>query len=227
MSSHLISLTSLAAALMLGACATTQTVAAGPATPTLLDSWSSRVQVTAQPQEIRLAPHATGLSGNQARALTDFHAQWVQAEGGVITIAAPTGTDGAGAYQVSADARAFLVSQGAPAEMVRLIGYAADGASDAPVVVGFNRYLATAPRCGEWSSVARTAGNQSYGNLGCAISANIAAMVANPEDLLRSRPMAPADTGRRTTVLGKYRNGEVTSTARDEQASGAVSTAVQ
>ena len=74
----------------------------------MLDSWSSRIQVTAQPEEIRLAPHATGLSGTQARALAEFHTHWTLAEGGVITVAAPTGAQGPGPYRVSADARAFL-----------------------------------------------------------------------------------------------------------------------
>ena len=145
----------------------------------------------------------------------------------MITVAAPTGTEGPGAYRVGADARAFLVAQGAAPDMVRLVGYDPAGAPNAPVVVGFQRYVAITPRCGEWSAVTRTAANQPYGNLGCAVTANMAAQLANPGDLLGARPMDPADTGRRMNVLGKYRNGEVTSTAKDEQASGAVSTAVQ
>ena len=227
MMSSLVRLTPLAAALVLTGCASTPPPATGSLALTPLDTWSSRVQVVAQPEEIRLAPHPTGLSGTQARALAEFHARWVTAEGGVITVAAPTGTQGSGAYRVSADARAFLLEQGAPPERVRLIGYDGAGTANAPIVIGFERYVAVAPRCGEWGSVARTAANNPYGNLGCAVTANMAAQVANPGDLRGARPMDPADTGRRTTVLGKYRAGEVTSTAKDEQASGAVSTAVQ
>lgn len=228
MTSSFIRLTPIAAAaLALTACASGPSTAAGPVAPTVLDTWANRVQVVAQPDEIRLAPHPTGLSGNQARALAEFQARWVQAEGGVITVAAPVGTEGPGSYRVSADARAFLLSQGAAPEMVQLIGYDAGGAKDAPVVVGFKRYVAITPRCGDWRSATRTASNQPMSNLGCAVSANIAAQVANPADLASARPMDPADAGRRMTVLGKYRAGEVTSTAKDEQASGAVSTAVQ
>lgn len=227
MSSSLTSLTSIAAALALAACATAPTTLAGPTTPTVLDNWAARVQVVAQPEEIRLAPHATGLSGTQARALADFHARWALAEGGVITVAAPVGADGTGGYRVSADARAFLVSQGAAPDMVQLVGYDSAGSGDAPVVIGFKRYVAITPRCGDWPSMTSTASNQPMRNLGCAVAANMAAQVANPGDLLGARAMDPADAGRRMTVLGKYRAGEVTSTAKDEQASGAVSTAVQ
>jgi pilus assembly protein CpaD len=223
----LVRLTPVAAALVLTGCASAPPPATGSLALTPLDTWSSRVQVVAQPEEIRLAPHPTGLSGTQARALAEFHARWTVAEGGVITVAAPTGPQGSGAYRVSADARAFLLEQGAAPDQVRLIGYDGAGAANAPIVIAFQRYVAVAPRCGEWSAISRTAGNQPYGNLGCAVSANMAAQVANPGDLLGARPMAPADTGRRTTVLGKYRAGEVTSTAKDEQASGAVATAVQ
>lgn len=227
MTSSLIRLTPIAAALALTACASGPSAGAGPIAPTALDTWANRVQVVAQPDEIRLAPHPTGLSGNQARALTEFQARWVQAEGGVITVSAPVGTPGPGAYRVSADARALLLSQGLSPEMVQLVGYDAAGVADAPIVVGFKRYVALTPHCGDWPSAVRTASNQPMSNLGCAVSANIAAQVANPADLASARPMGPADTGRRTTVLGKYRAGEVTSTAKDEQASGAVSTAVQ
>ncbi len=227
MTSSLTRLTPVLAALALSACASAPTPMAGPPAPTPLDTWSARVQIVAQPEEILLAPHATGLSGTQARALAEFHARWTLAEGGMITVAAPTGTQGAGAYRVSADARAFLVAQGARPEMVRLVGYDAGAAAGAPVIIGFQRYAAITPRCGEWTAATSTASNQPYGNLGCAITANIAAQVANPGDLAAARPMDPADTGRRMTVLGKYRAGETTSTGRDEQASGWISRAVQ
>jgi pilus assembly protein CpaD len=58
------------------------------------------------------------------------------------------------------------------------------------------------------------------------VTANLAAQVANPEDLLGPRDETPIDSGRRATVLDKYRKGEVTSSAKDEQSNGVVSKAV-
>lgn len=218
-------LTTLAAALALGACAHGQ---AGPdaalgVAPNALDAWNGAIQVTPQPDEIRLAAHPTGLSGNQARALAEFQVRWMQAEGGEITIAAPN----EGGYRVGTEARAYLVAQGAPAGAVTLIGYDSAGQADAPVIVGYKRYSVATPNCGSWENLSRTFGNGSYGNLGCSVTSNMAAQVANPGDLLAPRTMDPADPGRRAVVFDKYRKGETTSSAKDAQASGAVSQAIQ
>lgn len=217
-------LSPFAGALLLAACAHGDPDAvARSLMPTPLDAWSGAIQVTPQPDEIRLAAHPTGLSGNQARALAEFHARWMQAEGGLITVAAPN----QGGYRVGSDVRAWLLSQGAPAGKVLLIGYDAADPADAPVVVGFKRYAVATPNCGSWENMVRTFDNGAMGNLGCAVSSNMAAQLANPEDLIAARTMDPADPGRRAVVLDKYRRGEVTSTARDTQASGAVSQAIQ
>ena len=62
--------------------------------------------------------------------------------------------------------------------------------------------------------------------LGCSTVSNMAAQISDPRDILGQRPQDPADAGRRSTVIDKYRKGEVTSGAKDEQASGAISKAI-
>ena len=52
-------------------------------------------------------------------------------------------------------------------------------------------------------------------------------MIANPSDLVGDQPMDPADIGRRSIVMSKYRSGEKTSAERNGDASGAISSAVQ
>lgn len=217
------------AALGLTACATTQS--APPQSmraTTTLDTWANRIEVQSEADEIRLASHATGLSGNQARALADLHVRWMQAEGSVITIAAPRGSgQEAGSYRVSADAKAFLTGLGVSSEQVHLVGYDAGGAPQAPVIVGYERYFAMTPNCGGWSAATATFTDDQNTNFGCAVAANIATQVANPEDLLRSRAMQPADPARRSVVLDKYRRGDPTGSTRDAQSSGTISQAIQ
>lgn len=72
--------------------------------------------------------------------------------------------------------------------------------------------------CGEWpKDLSRTSQNDQYENFGCAQQANIAAMVANPQDLIRPRAQTPSDPMRRSKVIDDYRNGAATSAATEEQ----------
>ncbi len=141
----------------------------------------------------------------------------------MIEVQAPAGAAPrmiSGVYQL-------LTAQGAPASAVKLSSYDPGGEPGAPIVVGFERFEAITPRCGlDWESLTRTRDNEAFGNFGCAITANIAAQVANPQDLIRPRNTTPVDAQRRTTVLDNYRRGEITASARDDQATGTVSKAV-
>jgi pilus assembly protein CpaD len=128
---------------------------------------------------------------------------------------------------MAAQVRDRLLMYGAPAPQVRIVAYDAAGSDRPTIRVGFETYVAEGPRCGDrWENLTATRNNEAYGNFGCAMAANLAAQIANPEDLLRPRDSAPIDAGRRDTVLGKYRKGEVTSSAKDDQAKGTISKAI-
>ena len=100
---------------------------------------------------------------------------------------------------------------------------AADQAS-APVVMTFTRYVAQASPCGDWSmDYAYNPKNVNPPNFGCAMQNNLAAMVADPADLVRPRTMDPADADRRSVVLDKYRKGETTASQSSDKDSAAVS----
>ena len=70
---------------------------------------------------------------------------------------------------------------------------------DIRVDVSYIAYTGQAPTaCGDWSEdLAFTMENQTSKNFGCAVQHNIAAMVADPRDLLGPRPMDGRDTARR------------------------------
>jgi pilus assembly protein CpaD len=219
----------LALAATLSACASTPPLQAERAalarTPTEL--W--KAEIAAQPEEIRLAVRAQGLSPNQAGALTTFADTWRSADGGEIIVQAPVGGPDPSAVSRSGEsARTFLVEQGVPASAIRLLGYDAKGDAGAPLVVGFLRYALTIPDCGRtWTNISHSMANQVQPNFGCAVTANMAAQVANPADWARPRPIDPADAQRRAVVLEKYRKGELTSSEKDEKASGTVSLVVK
>ncbi len=214
---------------LLAACATTAVDphAAVEAPRTDSELWTSQVHVDSHPDEVQLVVHAEGLSANQNQALDGLLNRWLAAEGREIVVSAPIGdTHGDAAGRMAVAARQRLVAMGAPAASVRVMGYDAAGAPNAPLKVGFLRYTAQTPQCGGWENIAATRDNVAYENFGCAVTANMAAQVANPEDLLSPRASAPVDSGRRAIVLDKYRKGEVTSSAKDSQSDGVVSRAV-
>ncbi len=221
-------LTPLALILGLSACASAPPRDGAVAdAPTALDQF--RAPVRALPQEVRLAVHAQGVSQGQARALTDLVAGWRAAEGGEVVIQAPSGGPDSGAvYRMGESVRAFLIGQGVPVPAVKVVGYDGGGTPAAPLVVGYLRYEVDVPRCGQqWENLSSTWNNRVSENFGCATTANLAAQIANPADLAGPRAAEAPDAQRRLEVLGRYRAGDVTSSARDDQAAGAISTAVQ
>lgn len=184
--------------------------------------WMDRIKVTSAPDEIVLAPHASGLSANQSAALEGLVDRWLTAEGRELVVTAPNKA-GAMATQI----RDRLITLGAPGSRVRVVGFDPTGPEDDTIRVGFLRYQAEPLKCGQhWENLTATRNNTAYDNFGCAMAANIAAQVANPEDLVRPRDGTPVDAGRRDTVLGAYRRGDVTSSKKDDQASGAISKAI-
>lgn len=216
----------LAAALALGACASKVPPPVGkvdaPRTPTEL--W--RAEVKTQPQEIRLAVHGDGLSAGQTDALATFAEGW-RAEGGPIVLRAPVGGPEAAAVARSTEhVRGYLLAQGVSNADVSVMGYDARGDRAAPLMLTRQQYSVTVPTCGrEWTNIAHSRDNEVQANFGCATTANMAAQMANPADLLHPATSTPPDAQRRDVVLEKYRKGEITATAKDEQASGAVAQA--
>ncbi|CAN7184392.1 CpaD family pilus assembly protein [Phenylobacterium sp. LjRoot164] len=191
-------------------------------TPTEL--WAPEVRP--QAQEIYLAVHAQGLSSTQQDALAGFAGDWRLGSRGPITLRAPVGgPDAAMVSRATEGARAMLASYGAE---VRVQGYEAKGDAAAPLIVGRESYTVSIPTCGQqWDNISKSATNQVQSQFGCSVTANMAAQIANPADLLGPSALDPADAQRRAVVLDKYRKGEITASARDSQATGAVSQVVK
>lgn len=181
-------------------------------------------KVHTDPYGILLRAGAPELSVNQQAAVSGLVRDWRDAGSGGILIEAPR-SGGAGARHTAERVSAALQSLGVRGAQVSTGEY--DAAADAPVRVSFLRHQVEPMACGQMmSDYTATAANRPFSNFGCATNANIAAMVANPADLVTSRAEAPIDAGRRQVVIDKYRAGEATASARDEQADGAISRVV-
>lgn len=93
----------------------------------------------------------------------------------------------------------ILVSPGAPVTA----GAIPPGA----VRVVVSRRRASVPGCPNWSKPSEpNFGNHSMSNYGCAVNSNLAAMIANPEDLVHGREgAAVTDTRTATRAVEMYR----------------------
>jgi pilus assembly protein CpaD len=185
-------------------------------------------KVTPKAEEVRLAVHAQGVSPRQADALNKFVENWRDNDGGRIGIQAPSqGVDSASAYRMSESARSFLMSQGVPPEQIEVTSYTPEAQAEPALLVGYLRFEAELPECGKtWTNIAHSLKNDVQPNFGCSVTANMAAQMADPGDLLGPRRMTPQDGARRQDVLDKYRRGEVTSSKSDSAANGKISSAV-
>jgi pilus assembly protein CpaD len=95
---------------------------------------------------------------------------------------------------------------------------------DARVDVSYIAYTARTQACGDWSeNEAYTLDNRTPKNFGCSVQQNIAAMVADPRDLLGPGGMGPVDTTRRAAVMDHYEKGEITQAAKAQDQSADVS----
>ncbi len=75
------------------------------------------------------------------------------------------------------------------------------GGSDRYPIKVVNGKAVTKP-CGDWSEDAgNTLSNQPMKNHGCAVQQNIAAMVAEPEDIVNPDKMGPVDSSLRTPMF--------------------------
>lgn len=196
----------------------------GPAQTAATPTQQYVLEARERPDELNLAPHPGGLSPAQRDALVAFAGRWSDAGAGPVIIRSPSGGDAGSAEATAAGARALLLSMGVPADRLQRVSYRPDGPAGGPVIVGFAAYEATIPRCGrDWENLTNSTSNKPGKNFGCAVTANMAAQIAVPADIVHPEPMDPADAQRRAYVFDQYRQGKATSTVQDSQAKGSTS----
>lgn len=177
---------------------------------------TSRYSLQVEPglDRIALAVHEQGLTGNQQAALRDLVGRFAASGAPVLVIEAPAGDDPV-AGRMAWATRSALESHGVPAGLIQVVGYNGPDAR-APVLIGFETVRAVVPQCGtEWGNLSRNFANASSANFGCAVTANLAAQIANPRDIVQPRGMTPVDPGRRSVVFDNYRKGERTAAERE------------
>ena len=118
----------------------------------------------------------------------------------------------------------MLASMGVPAHAITRRSYRVDDPRALPTIrLSYPKMAAVAGPCGLWpSDLGPSIYNPSYNenkqweNFGCSTQHNLAAMVANPSDLVQPRTETAAYTPRRSIAFQKYGKGESTATSYPE-----------
>jgi len=199
-------------AMALSACVGAPAGGIGPAPLTSTQRFT--LQVEPGVDRIALAVNEQGISPTQQRAVYDLVRRFSAEGAPVIRIEAPSGNDPV-ANEFAFRVRTALETMGAGGR-VQVVAYSAPDPR-APVLVGFDTAQASIPQCGSsWTNLTRTGNNETSANFGCAVTANLAAQIANPRDIVTPRAMMPGDAGRRAVVFDNYRKGEATAATQEE-----------
>lgn len=174
------------------------------------------VNVAQTADSIQLLPRPGALSPGQVQALTDLAGRYLGAGQGPIRIDTPAGGQNAAvASQAAYAAQQVLQGAGVDPGAIQMVAYNATGHPNPTVAVGFSRYVASVPDCTKYvGDMTRTGANEPYRSFGCSTTSNLAVQVADPGDFLAPNAEGEPDAGRRSVVMGTYRQGKPTGTPR-------------
>lgn len=216
----------------LGACASSAPTAvpASYLAGTALDRNEVGVTKRTEFLEVSIDAQASELSSSDRQRIRNFVALYAQRGHGPLVMSLPQASANPQlAVTAVAEARAIAWESGVEYDEIAGTSHGAGASVSQPMIIAFQIYDAVAPDCAQKSSIDFTdvSSNNTLPTLGCSVRTNLAAMIADPADLLGTRPLEPGDPGRREVILEKFRKGEATGAARSDQESGAVSQVVQ
>ena len=157
-----------------------------------------------------------GLNAEKKMELGNFVDRYRREGEGRLIISAPAGQPNeVAAFNVLDDVRDAMKIHGVVRKMVKLSPYSPKGDPEAPIVLSYLGYKAEGPKCG---LLMRDLGgdrrNRPMEQLSCATQANLAAMIANPKDLVEMRDETPRSGERRDQLWNKYVKGDSTETKK-------------
>jgi pilus assembly protein CpaD len=195
-------------------CNTDQQITGAPTAPT---DYRLRhpISITEKERTFQLFIGASrgSLTPAQRAELLAFAQSWKdEATGGVI-IDLPVGSSNTrSTAEALPEIESIVGASGVPQQSIAVRNYRVSPRTFATVRVSYPRIAAQAGPCGTWPEDIGPSMNRDYfenqpqWNMGCAAQRNLAAMVANPADLVQPRTdQTPAYTMRRTFIMEQYR----------------------
>ncbi len=197
---------------------------------TTLDNHTLIAKPSNQYLSIDLNAEDSELRRSEVQKLEGFLADFADHGHGPLMLSIPnSGPNAALAVRAAVQARDMAWETGVNYEDIVGMAYDATNYKDAPMVLAFKAYDVVRPNCKQLGAYDFTnaVSNSDMPSLGCAVRANMAAMIADPADLLGTRPLESGDNDRRVVQLLQFRDGEYTGANRDASESVAISGAIE
>jgi pilus assembly protein CpaD len=170
--------------------------------------------------KVSFAADNQGLLPEDSAKLDAFVTDYTTHGNGAISVSVPAGPGAATSIHYFGER---LAEMGVARSNILVGTHDVAANKDARVEIGYVGYVAHTDPCGDWSQDASdTSDNLPMPDFGCATQHNIAAMVADPRDLVSDRPLGESDATRRSVVMGKYEKGEPTTASKTQDQSGSV-----
>lgn len=170
---------------------------------------------------LRIASGSQGLSPSQRAEVMQFTSHYRASDAGNsrLIISAPSGSSNEMAAMAAVDeVRDLLLSGGFNEAVIAVEAYSSEAHAPAPVRISYMRFVAEGPECGrDWSeNLGVNHSNTGHSNFGCVGQQNLAAMVANPADLLGPRSSGPRYGERRDQIMDKWTKGAITGAEKSD-----------
>ena len=161
--------------------------------------------------ELYTRPNGLELSARDKLAVAQFLDGYARSGDGALYINRPANAVfGLGTQQAEATIRGLMAQGGLNPNSIQTGQYASRAGTPAPVVISYRTLRAIPADCRELGSLTDTFSNQTHENFGCWQSANLAAMVTDPRQLLEPYALGQPNAQRRQVIYDQYIQGEIT-----------------
>jgi pilus assembly protein CpaD len=215
---YVLQVLSLAAVLLAGSCASPT----NDGTVFVDGLRNHPITVSPRYETVRVAysDSAAGLSPGDDTKLASFVEDYLYRGDGAISVSVPNGPASSAAISYISE---HLAHMGVMRSRI-LVGTHDAANGDTRIEIGYIVYSARTDTCGNWTQDGGdTASNLPMPDFGCSVQHNIAAMVAEPRDLMTPRGMSPGDATRRETVIGTYEKAQSTASQKSADQSANLS----
>ncbi|MFZ1815556.1 MAG: CpaD family pilus assembly protein [Rhizobiaceae bacterium] len=166
-------------------------------------------------EDMIVSATARTLSMRDHDVVSNFASRFKRSGAAAMAILVPTGSrNEAAARRIADQIIPVLHERGISSNQILVQHYQASGHGDSATLrlVFSDMRAGLDHQCGQWNEdVVDTSENRNYETFGCATQQNLAAMIANPADLLGPRGESDIDSTRRTKVIEDWReNGSGT-----------------